>query len=315
MNESRACEAAQDINDQVDAALESLEKLLIPNWKRPGLPTGFSRFDFAIDGLQPGELIVIAARPSVGKTSLGLNIAEHVAVDHTTPVGLFSLEVKTNPLVQRLLCSRARVDFHSIRNGFFGKGDPRKLSNAADEYRQSKLFIDAPIGLTLTELTIKAHSLKEHHGIGLIVIDSLEHMASPWKRGERRRMEIAEISSGIKALAKELGLTIIVTANLKRDSEKRPDGLPHHSDLGKSKVIADYADVMGFLYRSGVSSKGNRKNNEADGKSELILTKYHTGSEGVIPLTFQKEFLRFKTCDTSHEACDTSHEGWGYGGH
>lgn len=291
----------KEIKVHVNDAIESIEKLYKNKGQVTGVPTGFKKFDEMTSGLHPSEMIVIAARPSMGKTALAMNIAEHVAVDHNKAVGVFSLEMSSQQLVQRLLCSRARVNLQSIRNGFLGKGDSNNLTTAASAYMQSKMYIDDTAGLSILELRAKSRRLMDRHGLSLIVIDYLQLLKSPSKRGqENRQIEIAEISGGIKALAKELSIPIIVLAQLNRESEKRGDGKPRISDLRESGSIEQDADVVGLLYRSAYYAKDEEEKAEKGGEAELIIAKQRNGPTGEVPLTFRSEFTRFETRDVTH---------------
>ena len=291
----------KDIKDHVNSAIEAIELLHKNKGQVTGVPTGYKVFDDMTSGLHPSEMIVIAARPSMGKTAFAMNIAEHVAVDHNKPVGVFSLEMSSQQLVQRLLCSRARVNLQSIRNGFLGKGDMNHLAVAADAFAKSKMYIDDTAGLSILELRAKARRLKDRHDLGLIVIDYLQLLKSPSKRAqENRQIEIAEISGGIKALAKELSLPIIVLAQLNRESEKRGDGKPRISDLRESGSIEQDADVGGLLYRSAYYAKDEEEKVEKAGEAALIIAKQRNGPTGEVPLTFLSEFTRFETRDVAH---------------
>jgi replicative DNA helicase len=291
----------KDIKFHVNDAIESIEKLYKNKGQVTGVPTGFKKFDEMTSGLHESEMIVIAARPSMGKTALAMNIAEHVSVDHNKPVGVFSLEMSSQQLVQRLLCSRARVNLQNVRNGFLGKGDSNNLTTAAAAYMQSKMYIDDTAGLSILELRAKARRLMDRHGLSLIVIDYLQLLKSPSKRGqENRQIEIAEISGGIKALAKELSIPIIVLAQLNRESEKRGDGKPRISDLRESGSIEQDADVVGLLYRSAYYAKDEEEKAEKGGEAELIIAKQRNGPTGEVPLTFRSEFTRFETRDLTH---------------
>jgi replicative DNA helicase len=186
-------------------AIESIEKLYERRGSITGLPTGYSELDKMTDGLHGAEMFVIAARPSMGKTALAMNIAEHVAVDHKMPVAIFSLEMSSQQLVQRLLCSRARVNLQRVRDGFLSERDFPNLTSAASKLAESKIYIDDTAGLSILELRAKARRLKTQHDIQLIVIDYLQLLRSTSRRAQdNRQLEIAEISSGVKALAKEL---------------------------------------------------------------------------------------------------------------
>ena len=271
------------------------------------MPTGYKVLDTMTSGMHPSEMIVIAARPSMGKTALAMNIAEHVAVDKQIPVAVFSLEMSSQQLATRLLCSRARVNLHHIRNGIMPKNAQQELFKAVTEYSASKMVIDDTAGLSINELRAKSRRLMDKHGLGLIVIDYLQLLKSPSKRSqENRQIEIAEISNGIKALAKELTIPIIVLAQLNRKSEDRGDGKPRISDLRESGSIEQDADVVGLLYRSAYYAKDAEDRDERGGEAELIIAKQRNGPTGEVPLTFLSEFTRFESRDLSHGEGETS---------
>ena len=290
-----------EIKDHVNAALDAIELLYKNRGQVTGVPTGYKQLDNMTNGLHPSEMIVIAARPSMGKTALAMNIAEHVAVDKQIPVAVFSLEMSSQQLATRLLCSRARVNLQHIRNGIMPKNAQQELFKAVTEYSASKMVIDDTAGLSINELRAKSRRLMDKHGLGLIVIDYLQLLKSPSKRGqENRQIEIAEISNGIKALAKELTIPIIVLAQLNRKSEDRGDGKPRISDLRESGSIEQDADVVGLLYRSAYYAKDEEEKSEKGGEAELIIAKQRNGPTGEVPLTFLSEFTRFESRDLSH---------------
>jgi len=290
-----------DIRHHVNAAIDSIEMLYKNQGKVTGLSTGFKKFDTMTNGLHPSEMVVIAARPSMGKTALAMNIAEHVAVDQGTPVAVFSLEMSAQQLVTRLLCSRARVNLRHISSGMMATGAQKALVKASGELGASKMVIDDTAGLSINELRAKSRRMMDKHGLGLIVIDYLQLLRSPSKRGqENRQIEIAEISNGIKALAKELSIPVIVLAQLNRKSEDRTDGKPKISDLRESGSIEQDADVVGLLYRSAYYAKDEEEKAEKGGEAELIIAKQRNGPTGEVPLTFLNEYTRFETRDTTH---------------
>jgi replicative DNA helicase len=294
-----------EIKDHVNAALDAIEQLYKNRGQVTGVPTGYKELDNMTNGLHPSEMIVIAARPSMGKTALAMNIAEHVAVDKQIPVGVFSLEMSSQQLATRLLCSRARVNLHHIRNGIMPKNAQQNLFKAVNEYSASKMIIDDTAGLSINELRAKSRRMMDKNGLGLIVIDYLQLLKSPSKRGqENRQIEIAEISNGIKALAKELNIPIIVLAQLNRKSEDRGDGKPRISDLRESGSIEQDADVVGLLYRSAYYAKDADDRDEKGGEAELIIAKQRNGPTGEVPLTFLNEFTRFESRDLAHGESD-----------
>lgn len=278
-------------------AIEQIERLYENRGSVTGLPTGFVELDRMTSGLHPSEMIVIAARPSMGKTALAMNIAEHVAMDVGKPVAVFSLEMSSQQLVQRLLCSRAKVDLQKVRNGFLSERDFPNLTTAAARLAAAKMFIDDTPGLTITELRAKARRMKSQHDIRLIIVDYLQLLRSTTRRAQdNRQLEISEISGGIKALAKELNLPIIVIAQLNRqpDARAQQGGRPRLSDLRESGSIEQDADLVGLLVRAEYYETDEDAKQEKVGEAELIIAKQRNGPTGDVPLTFLKEFTRFE---------------------
>ncbi|MDR3405416.1 MAG: replicative DNA helicase [Chthoniobacter sp.] len=287
-----------NMKDQVMQAIHAIEELYDRRGAITGLPTGLAELDKMTDGLHKAEMIVIAARPSMGKTALAMNIAEHIALEAKLPVAVFSLEMSTSQLVQRLLCSRARVNLGSVRNGFLAERDFPALTAAASKLAESKMFIDDTPGLSILELRAKARRLKSQHNIQAIFIDYLQLLRSTSRRAQdNRQLEIAEISSGIKGLAKELDLPIVVLAQLNRNPEQRSGeskGRPRLSDLRESGSIEQDADVVGLLVREEYYADSDEEKEASTGKATLILAKQRNGPVGDVPLTFLKEFTRFE---------------------
>lgn len=290
------------LKDQVMDAIEAIQDLYDRRGSVTGLATGFTEFDKMTNGLHAAEMIVIAARPSMGKTAFAMNIAENVALQLQKPVAIFSLEMSSQQLIQRLLCSRARVNLGRVRDGFLNESDFRNLTNAASKLADGKIYIDDSAGLSIVELRAKARRLKAQHDIELIVIDYLQLLRSTSRRAsENRQIEIAEISSGIKALSKELSIPIIVLAQLNRNPENRTGeskGRPRLSDLRESGSIEQDADLVGLLVREEYYADGDEERKELEGKAELIIAKQRNGPVGDVPLTFLKEFTRFE--DRAH---------------
>jgi len=282
------------IKDSVMDALESIEKLYDRKGAITGLATGFTDFDKMTDGLHPAEMIVIAARPSMGKTALAMNIAEHVALNLKHAVAIFSLEMSSQQLVQRLLCSQAKVNLQKVRDGFMADRDFHNLTEAGSRLAASNIFIDDTASLSILEMRAKARRLKAQHDIQLIVIDYLQLLRSTSKRAQdNRQLEIAEISSGIKGLAKELSIPILVLAQLNRKPEERTGGKPRLSDLRESGSIEQDADLVGLLVRTEYYAEDDERE-AAAGEAELIIAKQRNGPVGDVPLTFLKEFTRFE---------------------
>jgi len=299
VGEDRFKDTALSMKDQVMDAIEAIEKLYQQHGGITGLSTGFKDLDRLTSGLHPAEMIVIAARPSMGKTALAMNIAEHVAVNENRAVAVFSLEMSAQQLVQRLLCSRAGVNSQKVRDGtFLADRDFPKLTAAASKLAEAKIFIDDSPGLTILELRAKARRLKAQHEIELIVIDYLQLLRSTSRRGqENRQIEISEISAGIKGLAKELNIPIIVAAQLNRNPENRTGdskGRPRLSDLRESGSIEQDADLVGLLVRQEYYADTEEEKDETEGKADLIIAKQRNGPTGDVPLTFRKEFTRFE---------------------
>jgi len=283
------------MKDQVMEAIESIEKLYERKGGITGVSTGFVEFDRMTSGMHPSEMIVIAARPSMGKTALAMNIAEHVAINEKLPVGVFSLEMSSQQLVQRLLCSRARVNLQKVRDGFLGERDFPSLTAAASKLAEAKIFIDDTASLTILELRAKARRLKAQQDVQLIIIDYLQLLRSTSRRAQdNRQLEISEISAGLKGLAKELKIPVIVVAQLNRQPEQRTGGKPRLSDLRESGSIEQDADLVGLLVRPELYEDDEEARAEKSGEAELIIAKQRNGPVGEVPLTFLKEFTRFE---------------------
>jgi len=283
------------MKDQVMEAIESIEKLYERKGGITGISTGFVEFDRMTSGMHPSEMIVIAARPSMGKTALAMNIAEHVAVNERLSVGVFSLEMSSQQLVQRLLCSRARVNLQKVRDGFLGERDFPSLTAAASKLAEAKIFIDDSASLTILELRAKARRLKAQQDVQLIIVDYLQLLRSTSRRAQdNRQLEISEISAGLKGLAKELKIPLIVVAQLNRQPEARSGGKPRLSDLRESGSIEQDADLVGLLVRPEIYEEDEEARAEKAGEAELIIAKQRNGPVGEISLTFLKEFTRFE---------------------
>ena len=280
-------------------AITAIQELVDRRGAVSGLSTGIKTLDDMTNGLHGAEMIVIAARPSMGKTALAMNIAEFIAVEGKKPVAVFSLEMSTQQLVQRLLCSRARVSLSRLRDGFLTERDFPAITGAGAKLADSKFFIDDTPGLSILELRAKARRLKSQHDIQAIFIDYLQLLRSTSRRAQdNRQLEIAEISSGIKALAKELNVPIVVLAQLNRNPESRSGeskGRPRLSDLRESGSIEQDADLVGLLVREEYYAESDQEREESAGKATLIIAKQRNGPVGDVPLTFLKEFTRFET--------------------
>jgi replicative DNA helicase len=262
-----------------------------------GIATGFADLDKMTSGLHPGEMVVIAARPSMGKTSLAMNIVEHVAIEQRLPVGVFSLEMTSESLVLRMLCSRSRVNLRNVREGFLAERDFPKLTGAASKMANCPLYIDDTPGLSILQLRAKARRMHQQHGIKLLVIDYLQLLHSTAKRAqESRQQEIADISNGVKALAKELELPVIVLAQLNRELEKDKNRKPRLSDLRESGSIEQDADLVGLLYKPSVDEDEGGGNEDTDSRPvNLLIAKQRNGPTGDVHLTFLNSITRFES--------------------
>ena len=303
ISESRVQSQSNSIKDLVKRAVGTIEDYHQRQGAVTGIETGFTDLDKMTTGLHPGEMIVIAARPSVGKTSLAMNIAEHVAIDLKLPVGVFSLEMTAESLVLRMLCSRARVNLRSIREGFLAERDFPKLTGAAGKLAGSPLFIDDSSGLSILQLRAKARRLHQQYGIKLFVVDYLQLLHSTSRRAENRQQEISDISSGIKALAKELNVPVIVLSQLNREVEREKGRAPRMSDLRESGAIEQDADLIGLLYRP---SKGDEEDSGARTEAEeinLLIAKQRNGPANEdVHFTFLKSCTRFENAAKIHDA-------------
>jgi len=262
-----------------------------------GISSGLRDLDTITNGLQRSEMMVIAARPSMGKTSLVMNILENITMEskEPQPAAFFSLEMSAEQIVQRLLCSRARIDMQKLRSGFLSKPQLRQLMSVANVISKAPLLIDDTPALTIMELRAKARRMHDEHGIKIIAIDYLQLCKSPGAgRQESRQVEIAEISSGIKALAKELDIPIIVLAQLNRQPDARGGGKPKLSDLRESGAIEQDADFVGLLVREEYYAEDEDERQSTAGRAVLHVAKQRNGPTGEIPLTFRKEMMRFE---------------------
>jgi replicative DNA helicase len=256
-----------------------------------GVQSGFADLDSLLSGFQKGDLIIIASRPSMGKTSFALNIAQNVAIEAKQAVALFSLEMSRENLVHRLLCSEARVDSHALRNGYVGQRDWPNLTTAASLLSTAPIYIDDSPSLTVLEMRSRARRLHKEVKLGLVFVDYLQ-LVHATGQAENRQQEISLISRSLKALAKELNLPVIALSQLSRAVESRPGShRPVLSDLRESGAIEQDADVVLFLYRAEVYEKIP----ENEGKAEVIIGKQRNGPLGTVNLTFIKNYTRFES--------------------
>ncbi|GFO58280.1 replicative DNA helicase [Geomonas silvestris] len=257
-----------------------------------GVPTGYLDLDKMTAGFHAGDLVIIAGRPAMGKTTFAINAAEYAAIDSEKPypAAIFSLEMPKEQLVERLLCSLARVDLSRLRTGHLNENDWPKLTKAAGRLHDSKIFIDDTPSLSIMELRAKARRLKAEHNIGIIVIDYLQLMRGG-PNPESRQQEISDISRSLKGLAKELSIPVIALSQLNRGLEQRTDKRPMMSDLRESGAIEQDADIIMFVFREEVYDK---ENEDLKGKAEVIIGKHRAGPTGTVHLTFRGEYTRFE---------------------
>ena len=257
-----------------------------------GVPTGFIELDEMLAGLQPSDLIIVAARPSMGKTSLVLNIAQHVGTKTTMTVGFFSLEMSKEQLFLRMLTSEAGIDAHRLRTGFLGERDFPKLTHAMEVLGSARIFIDDSASIGVLEMRAKARRLKAEHGLDLIIIDYIQLMQGRG-RFENRVTEVASISRGLKGLAKELGVPVVVLSQLSRAPEQRPNKRPQLSDLRESGALEQDADVVIMIFREDMYEATE----ENQGVAELIIAKQRNGPTGTARLAFIREYTRFENLE------------------
>jgi replicative DNA helicase len=281
----------QSLHAEMPGTFDYVEAIMNRGGELTGIPTGFRDLDQMTGGLQAGELVVIAARPSMGKTAFALNIARNAAVDHGKKVAVFSLEMTTRSLIIRLLSSEAAIDFSSLRKGFLPMTDYRRLQTAADKLTHAEIWIDDSGSLDILEIKAKSRRLHAEHGLDLVVLDYLQLAHAEGRGRERKDLEVAEISKGLKALAKELEMPVIALSQLNRGPEQRdPDKRrPMMGDLRESGAIEQDADVIAFIYRDIVYNKDT----EDPRMAEIIIEKQRNGPTGTVKLDFEGRFARF----------------------
>src|SRR5437773_6826607 len=295
ISEDRVEATSRTIKDLVKRAITTIEEFHQRQGMLTGISTGFADLDKMTSGFHGGEMIVIAARPSMGKTSLAMNIAEHVAVGERLPVGVFSLEMTSESLVLRMLCSRSRVNLRSIRDGFLAERDFPKLTGSAGKLAGAPLFIDDTPALSILQLRAKARRMVQQYGIKLFVIDYLQLLHSTSRRAENRQQEIADISNGIKALAKELNVPVVVLSQLNRELERDKNRKPRLADLRESGAIEQDADLVALLYKPSSGDDDESAVEQDAVPVNLLIAKQRNGPTGDVNLTFLKSYTRFES--------------------
>ncbi|HXD47636.1 MAG TPA: replicative DNA helicase [Gemmatimonadaceae bacterium] len=303
--ESRIFQVSQQ---QTKDGFTRIKELLWPTMERiealqkggktvTGVASGFTDLDELTSGFQPADLVIVAARPSMGKTAFTLNVAQYAAIEHDVPVAFFSLEMSKESLVQRMLTSEARIDAQRLRKGMLRDDDFPRLARAAGILSNAKIWIDDTPGMTLLEMRSKARRLKADAGVGLVVVDYLQLMQGP-ANSESRQQEVSQISRGLKALAKELSVPVVALSQLSRAPEQRTgdNKRPQLSDLRESGAIEQDADLIMFLYRQEFyDGPVDKDGNSLEGKAEVIIGKQRNGPTGIVNLFFHKQYTRFES--------------------
>lgn len=279
----------QPIQTLAGKALERIDTLYRTGSGITGLATGFHDFDDMTSGLQNSDLIVVAGRPSMGKTAFAMNIAENCAIQLQEPVAIFSMEMPAEQLAMRMIASLGRVDTHRVRVGQLADEDWPRITSTVSLLNEAKLYIDDTPALTPTELRARTRRLKRQHGLGLVIVDYLQLMQVPGQ-SDSRVNEISEISRSLKALAKELGVPVVALSQLNRALEQRPDKRPKMADLRESGAIEQDADLIVFIYRDEVYNEDSPD----QGTAEIILAKQRNGPTGMVRLAFRNAFTRFE---------------------
>jgi replicative DNA helicase len=287
------------VKEIIKGSFETIERLYEKKERVTGVATGYTKLDDMTSGLQPSDLIVIAGRPSMGKTALALGVAQHLGIDKRGTAAIFSLEMSKEQLVMRMLCSEARVDAHKLRSGYLGRADWPKLTTAAGRIAEARIYIDDTPAITVLEMRAKARRLKAEHGLDLVIVDYLQLMRG---RGDadNREQEISDISRSLKALAKELQLPVVAMSQLSRAVENRSDKRPVLADLRESGAIEQDADIVVFIYRDEVY----HPTDDNKGIAEIIIGKQRNGPIGSIQLAFLDQYTRFENLETVHEEAE-----------
>ena len=292
----RIARDAVAMKDIIKGSIETIDTLYQRKGMITGLPTGFEELDHLTAGLHASDLIIVAGRPSMGKSAFALGIAEHMAVVHKVPAAIFSVEMSKEHLVQRMLCSHARINAHNVRRGILSQSDWPKLTNAAGKLSEAPMFIDDSPNLSIYELRAKARRLKSRYGIQFVVVDYLQLMEEP-THSDNRQQEIAVISRHLKALARELDVAMLAVSQLSRAPERRETFRPRLSDLRESGAIEQDADLVLLLFREEYYTP----NEDNKGQAEVIIAKQRHGPVGTLRLAFLKDFVRFENLAPGRE--------------
>lgn len=291
ISENKIRPAFHPIKNIIKDSFKTIEKLYERKELITGVPTGFGKIDDLTSGLQKSDLIIVAGRPSMGKTAFALNIAQHAAMEGGIPVAIFSLEMSKEQLAIRMLSTVAKVDSQRLRKGFLGETDWPKLTTAAGQLSEALIYIDDTPAITALEMKAKARRLKAESGLGLIILDYLQLMRGGTYK-ESREQEISDISRSLKALAKELSVPVIALSQLNRKVEDRTNRRPQMADLRESGAIEQDADVIAFIYRDEVYNKS--EDNPEKGLAEVIIGKQRNGPTGMVKLAFLEKYTCFE---------------------
>ncbi|WP_019004963.1 replicative DNA helicase [Cohnella laeviribosi] len=296
LSNRRAAHGFVSIRDVLMDVFERVEFLYNHKGGTTGIPSGFPDLDKMTSGFQRSDLIIVAARPSVGKTAFALNIAQNVAVRAGETVAIFSLEMSASQLVSRMICAESNVDAGRMRTGYLEGDDWEKLSMAIGALSEAQIYIDDTPGITVADIRAKCRRLKKEKGLGMIVIDYLQLIQGRGKPGENRQQEVSEISRTLKQIARELEVPVIALSQLSRGVEQRQDKRPMMSDLRESGSIEQDADIVAFLYRDDYYNQDTEKKNII----EIIIAKQRNGPVGTVELVFLKNFNKFVSLDRTH---------------
>jgi len=290
VSEARTSPSFAKISDLVKGSIKEVERLYANQGQLTGVPSGFRDLDELLSGLQPSDLIIIAGRPAMGKTSFVLSMARHIGIEARKPVAVFSLEMSKEQIVMRMLCAEGKVGNSKVRSGKLSENDFPRLVEAASKLAQADIFVDDTPALSVLEMRAKARRLHREKPLACVIVDYLQLMRGTSRKSERREQEISEISGSLKALAKELNVPVIALSQLNRSVESRQDKRPMMSDLRESGAIEQDADIIGFVYRDEVYNPETPDK----GIAELIISKHRNGALGTVRLSFQGEFTVFE---------------------
>ncbi|MCL4158626.1 UNVERIFIED_CONTAM: hypothetical protein GTU68_000414, partial [Idotea baltica] len=297
VSEARANAGFANVGDIVKDSIKHVEQLYVNQDQFTGVPSGFFDLDEMTSGFQPSDLIILAGRPAMGKTSLAMSMVQHIGIEEGRNVAIFSLEMSKEQIVLRMLCSEAQVSNSRVRSGRLGESDFPRLVDAASKISQANIFIDDTAAISVVEMRAKCRRLHRENPLSLVVVDYLQLMKGSSRKQDRREQEISEISGSLKALAKELSIPVIALSQLNRGVEARQDKRPIMADLRESGAIEQDADIISFVYRDEVYNPDTPDK----GISEVILSKHRNGEVGTVRLGFQAEFTRFVNLEENSE--------------